>query len=873
MTALADYRAAASSRFDELLGDDGTPRPGWSALGLDSVEPTALRSARGHAARLLEDDGVTYNAPGDGPAAEGRERSRWRLDPLPTVVDADDWARLERGVAQRARLLDAVVADLYGPRRLLTSGLVPPELVWRYGGYLRPAWGAHGRAGSPHLMLLATDVGRGAGGSWQVVADRTQAPSGLGYAMENRRVVARLLPDAYRRADLRRLTGFFGRVRDALADLAPPGVEDPNVVVLTPGRHSETAFDQAYIASLLGFPLVTGSDLAMRDGRVWTRDLGGRRPVDVVLRRVDDTWCDPLELRPDSELGVPGLLEASRRGTVGLANALGSGLVESPALPALLPRLCRALLDEPLALPSAHAWWGGDPESLSYVLERLDTLVLRRVGPTRVQGRYGPRMSAAELEHWRALIRREPGAFVGQEVLPLSTTPTVAGFGLAARPMTMRVFSVAHESSYVVMPGALGRVLPEPPDQGSGRPERLALSKDVWVLKTEEARAVPGPPVVLEPLAARRAPVAMVPRAMEDLFWLGRYTERAEDAVRLLLVLRGLADDYPEDSADPGRGAVAVLAEALTHVTGTYPGLADGRPIGDSELATELRAMFTDVARTGTVAQSLDGLAGAASSVRDQLSGDVFLVLGSLERACAGVAERPDAGPTLREAGAQVLAGTLALAGISNENMVRDQGWQLLEMGRGVERALQTAALLRSVLATVHPPGVEAHLVGAVLTAGESVLTHRRRYSGARSVETMLDLMLVDDQNPRSVAFQVGRVRSCFSALPGAEAATRLDQLTAELAAALASTDVRRLAAPDAVLTGAGRAFGEHRPTLAELCATVERTFSDVADAAAEAYFWHPAAPRLLAGSTVASTPVRAAEPGPAAPTAEEALL
>ncbi len=854
---LAEYRATTGSRLDELLGEDGSPRPGWHALALESWDAADLRSARGQAARLLEDDGVTYN-----PVPAGG-RSRWRLDPLPTVVDAGDWAVLEHGVEQRARLLEAVVADLYGPRRLLTAGLVPPELVWRHGGYLRPAWGAHRRG--PHLVLLATDVGRGADGSWRAIADRTQAPSGLGYAMENRRVVARLLPDAYRRADLRRLTGFFGQVRDAVGDLAPAGVEDPRAVVLTPGRHSETAFDQAYIASLLGFPLVAGSDLAMRDGRVWTRELDGLRPVDVVLRRVDDTWCDPLELRPDSELGVPGLLEACRRGTVGLANGFGSGLVESPAFPALLPRLCEALLDEPLRLRSAQAWWCGEPEGLAYVLDHLDTLVLRRVGASRRQGLYGPRLPAADLQAWRARVRRDPGAFVGQEVLPLSTTPTVAGFGLGPRPLTMRLFSVARESTYAVMPGALGRVLPD-------QAQRVALSKDVWVLKADDARAAPAP-VVLEPMPSRRAPVAMVPRAMEDLFWVGRYTERAEDAVRLLLVLRGLADDYPDGSADPGRGAVGVVAQALTHSTGTYPGLADDRPLSDARLRAELRAMFADRARPGSVAQSLDGLAGAASSVRDQLSADVFLVLGSVDRACSQVAERPDTGTAVLDSGVQVLAGTLALAGISSENMVRDQGWHLLDMGRGIERALQTANLLRWLFGDAHPPAVESHLVGAALTAGESVLTHRRRYAGARSMETMLDLMLVDEANPRSVAFQVARVRRCLTALPHSPAATRLDRLTADLAAALAATDVRALAEAHPALTGDDRLFGERRPALVELCGLVEQTFRAVAEGAAETYFWHPAAPRLLAGSTLATTPVRVATAGaaPGAP-AEDVL-
>ncbi len=598
---LEGYREAVRTGFDELVTPDGVARPGWEALSLDAWNAEGLRSARGLAARLLEDDGVTYNQPepegGPDPRRPEavRAANRWRLDPLPTVLAADEWATLERGASQRVLLLETVLADLYGPRRLLGSGLVPPELLWRRDSYVRPAWGTQ-PTGRPRIVLGATDVGRGATGAWHVITDRTQAPSGLGYAMENRRVVSRLLPDAYRGAELRRLTGFFSRMRDALVDLAAPGIEDPRVVVLTPGQLSETAFDQAYIASLLGLPLVSGADLFMREGRVWTRDLDGRRPVDVILRRVDDVWCDPLELRPDSELGVAGLLEATRRGSVVSANGFGSGLVESPAFHALLPRLCEALLDEPLLLPSTESWWCGDPAGLSHVLANLDSLVLRPVSPSQGRGTYGPGLSGAERESWRARIAADPGSYVGQTVLPLSTTPTVAGFGLGARPLTLRVFSVAHEGGYAVMPGALGRIVPDSVDTAAGRRDRVALSKDVWVLKAPGRSGIAGPGTLPEYVAARPTAVAVVPRALENLFWMGRYTERAESTTRHVLALRQLVDEVPFAQLDPARGAVDVLAAALTRVTGTYPGF-DGSALRDGEIDAELRDLLVEPGR------------------------------------------------------------------------------------------------------------------------------------------------------------------------------------------------------------------------------------------------------------------------------------
>ena len=809
------------------------------------------------AARLLEDDGVTYNPP---PTRDpGRPSGRPRLLRPPRLPLAARPAthggggrgvgRRRRGVAQRARLLEAVLADLYGARRLLTAGLLPHELMWRHGAHLRAAWGAH-PADRPRIVVSATDLGRDGDGQWVAVADRTQAPSGLGYAMENRRVVARLLPEAYRRADLRRLTGFFNQLRDALADQAPPGLEDPRVVVLTPGRWSETAFDQAHIASLLGFPLVTGADLVMRDGRVWTRELGDRRPVDVLLRRVDDVWCDPLELRPDSELGVPGLLEAARRGSLVTANAIGSGLVESPALPAFLPALCEALLDEPLLLPSAPTWWCGDPLGLAYVSEHLDSLVLRPVDPAQGRGVYGPGLTAAQRERWRERLAREASAWTGQQVLPLSTTPTVAGSGLDARPLTLRTFAVAREDSYAVMPGALGRIVPASVNPTTGRRDGLVLSKDVWVLKPTGAEAV-APAPEPEQVVVRPSVVPMVPRALENLFWLGRYTERAESTTRHILVLRTLLDEFPDAGLDPSRGAVDVLARALTHTTGTYPGLADRGELEDEVVDDELRALFLDRERAGSVAQSLEGVSGAAGSVRDQLSLDVFTVLGAIERACAGLAEAApasDIGSHLRETGVRVLSGTLALCGITSENMVRDVGWQLLDVGRGLERALQTVGLIRRVVGVVHPPAVERHLVDAVLTAGESAVTHRRRYAGREGVESMLDLMLLDAGNPRSVTFQLARVRAGVARLPGSDTAA-LRTLTAaleETEADLGARGAQSLASSYPRLTETEELFTEHRDELVGLAERVQTRLQLVADGLAEVFFSPPLAPRRM---------------------------
>ena len=347
---LRDYAARTTQptlsgepvRYDEVVGPDGSLRTPWKGLAEIAVGMTNddLRRVDDDIKRALADDGVTYSRPGERPRP-------WRLDPVPVVLDAASWTPLEVGLAQRAELLNAILADLYGEQRLLRDGLIPPALVLGHPGFVRVVARPGTRDPRP-LVLAATDLGRDSHGEWRVLADRTQAPSGLGYAMENRRVISRVQPELYRAAGLHRIEPFFSALRSALLQSAPGDLADPRVVVLSPGTHSETAYDQSFIASALGFPLVQGSDLVVREGWVQMRVFGRLERVDVILRRVDAAWSDPLELRGDSQLGVAGLVEAVRRGRVRVVNGLGAGVLENPALLPLMPQLCESLLGEPL---------------------------------------------------------------------------------------------------------------------------------------------------------------------------------------------------------------------------------------------------------------------------------------------------------------------------------------------------------------------------------------------------------------------------------------------------------------------------------------------------------------------------------------------
>ena len=817
MTVLGRYLAAAGRStttdqkpiFDEFAAADGTVRQGWSSLlaVLDEFADTDLLQAQYEVARLLEDDNVTYTpnpastiSIADEPNGHGRPTAAtpadlaapqpWRLDPLPLVIDDQEWAGLEAGLVQRAQLLDAILADLYGARRLLSRRHLPPATVLDHDEYLRPLVGSGALAGQ-RLFLVAADLGRDSSGQWKVISDRTQAPSGAGYAMQNRRVVSRVMPEIYREANLHRLTPFFQAMRLALVDAAPGRVEDPRVVVLSPGTLSETAFDQAFVASLLGFPLLEGSDLTVRDGRVWMRVLGKLEQVDVILRRIDSMWMDALELRPQSRLGVAGLVECVRQGTVSVLNDLGSGVLENPALMPFLPELCERLLGQSLRLPSVETWWCGEPASLSHVLSHLDSLVVRPISRGHGRSVRGAALMTEQRELLADRIKAAPHRFVGQEVLHLSSAPTSEDDRLVRRNVVLRSFAVRSGESYAAMLGGLARVTDDTSQQRGVlvSDPNGQLAKDVWVVGSEPVAA---PRIVARGRAgedagfvpAVSASMAMVPRVLSDLYWFGRYAERAEDLLRLLLATRTVAIE-----TDPGvtHGRVLdVMLQAVTHVSTTYPGLLSSR----AEMMPEFRSMLLDRHRTGTVAQSLGALSMAAQGVRDQLSDDVWMVLADIERALAALAANPDdQGLQLTDVSERVLSGLLALAGIATENMVRDPGWYMLDSGRGLERALQILALLRTTICQVQDPDSDRMVLEAVLTAAESIVTFRRHYRGRAGVDALLELLVIDPFNPRSVAYQLQRIRTDLRTLPNTSPTARPLRLLDSLAERVRTSD------------------------------------------------------------------------------------
>lgn len=838
--------AAVSVRYDETTGRSSDVRPGWVDVvaGLQSVD-TGLSGLSALVDRLLEDDGVTYTPISRDPKATVPPQ-RWRLDPVPLLLEPADWRQLEAGLLQRSTLLDALLTDLYSARSVLTRRLLPAELVFEHEHYLRQAHGIT-IPGAHQLFFHAVDVARRPDGCFEVLGDRTQAPSGAGYAMADRRVISRVLPELFRRSAPRGLGHFFHSILGSLHAVAPNGVETPRVVVLSPGTHSETAFDQAQLASLLGLPLVESADLTVRGGRLLMRALGRYEPVDVVVRRVDAAWSDPLDLRPDSRLGVVGLTEACRRGTVTVVNTLGSGILENPGLLPYLPALARELLGEDLKLSSVPTFWCGAPHDRSHVLAHFDEMVLRPTGSG--ESIVPALLPAAERSAWRERICAEPTRWVGQLRATFSEAPAVEGDALAAAQVGLRLFTVAHQSGYVAMAGGLGRIVA---DTGPGSmasresiPSGPSIAKDVWIPSVRADLSPVGERFHLDDSRSLVEPVGMAaaasPRVLEDLFWLGRYAERTEDLTRLLITERELADTYRFRPYDAGAGSVPVLIAAVSAVSAAYPELPEG-----AEPVDAMRQLVLDATTPGTVAQSLAGLQETARAVRDQLSSDTWMVLAGVDRALAELAAAPgDTGAVLQSTHAAILSGMLALSGLASENMVRDPGWRLMDTGRRLERGQQLAALLRTTLTRRHPGEVESIVIESVLAVAESGLTYRRRYRGNLQVGTVLELLLLDPGNPRSLAYQVHAIAENLRQLPTASGTSRPERLTEELIATLRRA---RPAEMDDVAADGGR------PELAEFLTAVHDALRRLADAIATAHFWR-SRPMLALGQQAPEAP------------------
>lgn len=886
--ATASYRAALAaagviSGHDEALGPVGgegsaTERPWEPVLStLQTTSRSELRRRWQRANLLIADHGVTYRSHGS------KADRPWRLDPVPVVIGPEAWAVLEAGLLQRARLLEAILVDLYGPRRLLQEGVLPPAIILGNPGFFRALQGLR-PAGGRHLWLLATDLARDAEGRWVVLGDRTAAPAGVGHAIEHRVVVSRTLPVAFRKSRVRPLGGWFDRHRVATVALgrgAPGG--EPRVVLLTPGAGHAAHAEHAYLSRALGFTLVEPADLTVRRRVVYLKTLSGLERVDVVVRRIRDEDCDPLEIEGGAPGGgVPGLLEAQRAGNVAVTNAPGSGLVETPALAAFLPAACRFFFKEDLLLPTAPASWGGDsspPESLADVVVKPAYAGPKTPGIGPGEAVFGTTLGADAGAALRAAIADRPDAFVFQDRLALSTTPSwrdspsdpAQGAGVVLTPgrLVLRTFVAATPDGLEAMPGGLGRVSPTPNSWLTSM-RRGGGAKDVWVAMGATGAPGGGTPgsAADRVLEAPRTPTvrgasgealrggSLPSRVADDLFWLGRYAERAEGTIRLLRAI----GRRQENASEPHPRELRALMQALAVVTGmAEPELADkpeppnkpelsdkpkpsdkpelpatpepskataspepARPDARAEpsprdAASDVLAAIFDPAGPHGLASTLAACRQTGGRVRDRLSVDGWRILERLGRDFTSAAEAAqavepeDALADAMELFDGMLLTLAAFAGHGHESFTHEEGWLFLDTGRRIERAVFTSELMRALLvkpvwltAGADPPGnasaSEGLLLDALLEVGVSAMTYRARHPGLPRIVQVLELLLFDARNPRAIRWQLDAIARHLADLP--DAANRLpdargDETAESLGDALAAASPVELARVD----------------------------------------------------------------------------
>ena len=814
---------ADTTVYDELAQDGVTPRPHWAPFlqSLQNIGSDELARRWERAERRIRENGVTYNIYTD-PLGKNRP---WAIDPVPLLVSPDEWRLIEAGIIQRAELLSLILQDIYGERQLISNGDLPAPLLFANPAFLRPLAGVQVPQSS-FLHLLALDLARSPDGQWWVLAHRTQAPSGSGYALENRTIISDVLPDIFRVSNVRRLAPFFRAQRDALTALAKS--DHPQVVLLTPGPYNETYFEHSYLARYLGFPLVEGADLTVRDRKVFLKTVEGLRPVDVILRRVDDSFCDPLELRGESFLGVAGLVDAVNAGNVAVANALGSGVIETAAIMPFLPGLARKMLGESLLLPSVATWWCGQENALRWVLDHLNEVVVKSAFPQR--GRepiFGADLAKSETRKIADQLRAKPFEFLAQEQVALSTAPVWDRGRLYSRSLVLRTYVLNTGNGWTALPGGLVRVA------GADGPvvsmQKGGNSKDAWVLWDGPVDTYSMLRPRDQPVELRRGSVDLPSRAADNLFWLGRYAERAECIARLLRCLMTRVRRV----GDAELSCLFRLHGCFDSHDSTLPKAEDGAaPATANDLENELISLMSDGERPDSLACTIAELQRVGGHLRERLSTDMSRLVGQLAESAA-VEDY-----MLFAEYSGVLNGCLellsAFSGMERENVTRGPGWLFMSLGRRLERAMYSARQLREL----SEPFEEASwpLLEYLLEVADSSMTYRSRYFTTLQPVAVLDVLMADGANPRSLAFQLNHLADLYEKLPRHVP----EDLTA-MQRAIATLRKVDLAALDYPLPGADRPAEnpEARGQLNRLLLYLEELLPSWADNLSNTYFGH----------------------------------
>lgn len=824
---LADRTNSNEPFFDELTTPTGKVWPHWEKLAsaYEKLGMEKMEQRNKEVGQTLRENGVTYNIYGD---PNGMNRP-WRLDPVPIVFSQQDWEEMEKGLVQRAELLNFILSDIYGERRLIREGFIPFEMIYNHKGFLRQADKIR-IPGPQQLVQYSADLARGPNGKMWVLHDRSDAPSGAGYSLENRAAMTRVFPDLIRENQVRKISSYYQTLKNTLSTLSWKNKENPRIVMLSPGPSNETFFEHAYLSSSMGFTLAFGQDLTMSDGHIWLKTLKGLEKVDVIVRRVDDVFCDPLEFRADSHLGVVGLMEAVRQRNVMVINPLGCRILENPGLMAFLPQISRHVTGQELILPSVATWWCGQEKEKKYVLENIEKLIIRTIYRSDVnKSVYGATLSKAEIEQIKEAIRVRPYLYVGQEMVDFSTSPSLIDGKLEARNAVFRSYIVADSDNetYHVMPGGLSRSSPKKgvfivSNQSGG------ISKDTWVLG--QPKEAPRP--VKVPVVVGQVENILPSRTGENLFWMGRYLERTVSTTRLMrIILRKYNETEDEVHIEKDQTLVTLL-KGLTSLTGTMPGLYDKRILRNAE--KELHSLATDANRFGSLAHSLRSFLSNGYAVRDRLSLDTWRILDLISEEFERMKTN---GLNLRAIYHRLdhlIVHMMAFNGLNIDNMTRESTWRLLNIGRFMESSIGTCLMLQATLTNNQAADLEKSLIELVLMSNESLVTYRYRYRSNLEVLGVLSLLIADERNPRALAYMIDHIDEHLKNLPSQSTGTGLSPARKKLLEALTRVrlaDLNMLAEP--------KAEDNSRKELKLFLGEVIQTLQQASTIIYESYFSH----------------------------------
>ncbi|WP_027066108.1 circularly permuted type 2 ATP-grasp protein [Maribacter sp. Hel_I_7] len=752
---------------DEMYSLNSGMKPYWNKLltEFDTLGITGLTARQKDIDWLLSENGVTYNVYND---PKGMHRP-WNLNVVPFMLHQDEWTKVEAGLKQRAELLNLVLKDVYGERKLIKNGIVPYEVIYGHRGFLRQCSGMELKL-EQYLSIYAADLCRGTDGRLWVVNDRTEAPSGMGYALENRSTTSRILSDMYAEMKVKRLSGFFQEFNQMLIDAAPGKKENPTIVILTPGSHNETYFEHAYMASFLGYPLVQGNDLVVRDGFLWMKSLQGLKQIDVVLRRVDDAFTDPLELREDSHLGVAGLLDVVRRKNVAVINPIGSGVIENPGLIPFMPAIAKYFLEEELKLPQIASWWCGQEKERNYVLEHISELVIKRIDRTNRESIYFcEQMSAKELEELKKVIIERPYRFVAQERINFSTAPNLSKDKLEPRNVVARSFCIASKGEYSVMPGGLVRVAPDGETVRVSN-QRGGTSKDFWILDDAEIKEDKNRQWQKKSSIAISGLDDLPSLTAENLYWAGRYVGRTLVNARFLrTVMRQMAIVQNRDEK-PDSEKLKVLFKAVTQLTGTYPGFVEKDKNGNLAMDNpyeEMLSVILDKNRIGSLAHTISMFSNSYYSIRNLWSSDMWRVFDNIQKLWNALVEGEDHSINkILKVLNQLITRLIAFMGLIEESIMVQQGLLLYFIGLQLEQSTLNITKCRALLTIKYDEQVEYDLLEYLLTSHESLNIYRYSYRSHIELAHVLDLVVLDLDYARSLTFMINRIQKDIARLP-----------------------------------------------------------------------------------------------------------